>query len=61
MGMEDFHATMCKNLGYFVHTGKISGLLGLSESYIDNMMVLSKVKKKKNVFEGCPTCPIVGF
>lgn len=47
MGMEDFHATMCKNLGYFVHTGKISGLLGLSESYIDNMMVLSKVKKKK--------------
>lgn len=34
-----------KNLGYFVNTGKTSGLLGLSESYIDNMMVLSKVKK----------------
>ena len=35
-----------KNLGYFVNTGKTSGLLGLSESYIDNMMVLSKVIKK---------------
>lgn len=57
MGMEDFHATMCKTKDFFVNTLKTGGLLGLSESYIDNMMVLRKVKKK--VFEGCPTCPIV--
>lgn len=46
MGIEDFHATMCKTKDFFVNTLKTGGLLGLSESYIDNMMVLRKVKKR---------------